>query len=323
MNQKVWVIPDRDWNETEVAEKSPPAAPLPETPEVEESAPLSASPRKNPALSFSLSLFVWGGGYRYLGETRTAAIYTAAMGLFGALLWGLLFYLKAEIGLLAHLGLSPAAVALGVTAFFLAGLILWSVNAVTAYFRTVRGWADPFLGVEKGIWPLCASLFFPGWGQFLNGQPLKGLLFLLFGMLEVFTLFVFVLARSLWPLLQGDPARRIFEVYLGGAVLLLPIFFLVWIVAAYDAWRSNQKQQRKRLCRKNPGYRPGGPRIVRALIPRSSAILGLLLAISLAMQFCPKTFYRHSLERVRVEMLKSHVEFIPELVQKAVGVIDR
>lgn len=321
MKQKVWVIPDRDWNEP--AKKSAPAAPLAETPEVEESTPQAESPRKNPALSFSLSLVVWGGGYRYLGEKRASAIYMAAMGLFSVLLWGQMFFLKAEAGLLARLGLTPAAVALEVAAFFFAGLILWSVNAVTAYFRTVRGWPDPFLGVEKGIWPLCASLFLPGWGQFLNGQPLKGLFFLLFGMLEFFTLFVFALTRSFWPLLQGDPARRIFEVYLGGAVLLLPLFLLAWIVAAYDAFRANQKQQRKRLCRKNPGYRPGGPKIARALIPRGSAILGLLLAISLGMQFCPKQFYRHSLERVRVEMLKSHVEVIPELVQKVVGVIDR
>lgn len=320
MKQKVWVIGEQDWNvpskKSRVPDPSSEQSPTenPTFPELS---------RKNPAVSFSLSMAAWGSGHRYIGKNRTGTIFMAAMALFYASMIAMVFFREAVGRMVVHLGLPASAFPLGVVAFFLAGLVFWLVNAVVAYYQTVRRRSAPFLGVENPFWPLGASLLFPGWGQFLNGQPIKGLFFLLFGITGVFSIFVFAVAQSLWPMLKADSTGHIFEIYLGAAVLLLPVFILIWVIAAYDAFRSGQKQQRKRLSLKNPGYKPGGPRLLRALIPRGSVILGLLLAISLGMQFFPKNFYRDSLEKVRAEMLKRHVEIVPELMQKVIGFIDR
>jgi TM2 domain-containing membrane protein YozV len=324
MGQKVWVISDQEWQRP--PKRNLPAKPLPEEPQEQEEAPAEVSPeapRKNPALSFSISLVVWGGGQLFLGKKRPGWGLVAGMALFFLLVTAVVVFPLPAGRLAGRLGLRPGAVILVFAAFFLVGLFVWVGNAVAAYFGALRTWSEPYFGMGKALWPVGASVLFPGWGQFLNGQPIKGLFFLLFGMAGGFSLFVFAVTRALWPALQADPARRMFEVYLGAAVLFLPVFILAWIVAAYDAFRSNQKQQRKKLCRKNPGYRPGGPKVLRALVPRGSAILGLLLAMSLGMQFFPKTYYRDSLETIRAEMLKSHVEIVPELVQKVIDVIGR
>jgi hypothetical protein len=59
------------------------------------------------------------------------------------------------------------------------------------------------------------------------------------------------------------------------------------------------------------------------LVPRGTAVLGLLLAISLGMQFIPQQYYLDSLVQLRLEMLRSHMEIVPELLGKAIEFIDR
>ena len=325
MNQKVWVINDQDWHRSTKPEPmvEPPAAapPLAGPPPQPQSVPIP--PQKNPALAFSLSLPLAGGGLCYLGEKRPGAYCMAGMAFFCALLATLLLYRGALVHLLARHDLQAWPFTLAAGIFFLAGLLFWQGAAVAAYYRALRQRSEPFLGGGRALWPLLGSLLLPGWGQFLNGQPRKGLCFLPCGLLAFLSLFVLGVTRGLWPLLRSEPGRRLVELYLTAALLLLPLFLLLWLVGAYDAFRSCQRQQRKKMCLNNPGYRPGGRKVLRALVPRGSAVLGLLLAISLGMQFIPKTYYRQSLQRARLEMLHNRVEILPGLVQELLGFLGR
>jgi hypothetical protein len=97
----------------------------------------------------------------------------------------------------------------------------------------------------------------------------------------------------------------------------------MWIVSAYEAFRASREMFRQRLSLKNTGYRLGSLWTLRSFIPRGSAVLGLLLAISLGMQFVPKGYYLDFLEKSHVEMLNSHMQVMPELVERAIEVLDR
>jgi hypothetical protein len=60
-----------------------------------------------------------------------------------------------------------------------------------------------------------------------------------------------------------------------------------------------------------------------SLIPRSTAILALLLAISVGMQCIPKKYYLDALEELRVEALESNMEIIPGLIDQAMGFVGK
>lgn len=320
MQQKVWVIGDQEAEgsvqKIPMAEPSPAAGPL-------ESRTQVARPLKNPALAFSLSLLAWGGGQMYLGEKRRGAIYLIAMVSFCLGIAGFTFFGASAGRMVARHGIRPSLFLFGVAVFFLAGVVVWVINAVTAYAQAVRMRSEKFLGVENGYLSSFCSLVFPGWGQFLNGQPVKGLLFLLLAMTALFPLIVLWIARIGWPLLDADPARWVFEVYLGGSLLLLPAYCVLWIAAAYDSFRSCKVLFRKKLSFRNTGSRSAEQIRVRDLLPRTSAVLSLLLALSLGMQFLPKDYYKVSLEKIRLEMLNNHVEIIPELIHQVSGALDR
>jgi TM2 domain-containing membrane protein YozV len=324
MSQKVWFIDDQAGNgapKNSRIETPPPGKRQPER--GTESRPLPEASQKSPAWSFSLSMFVWGGGQMYLGKYRPGAIYMAAMVFFYSFASVLVYFRNSASRMIAEVGIQPSVFISGVVASLLACLILWLASAVSAYYGAASSRSEPFLGVENEFWPFFGSLLFPGWGQFLNGQPKKGLFFLLFGAAGIFSASLLFASRYLWPMLDAGPARNVFEICLATALVLIPVFLLMWIVSAYDAFRASREMFRQRLSLKNTGYRLGSLWTLRRLIPRGSAVLGLLLAISLGMQFVPKSYYLGSLEKIRVEMLNSHMQVMPELVERAIEVLDR
>jgi TM2 domain-containing membrane protein YozV len=259
----------------------------------------------------------------YLGEYRPGWLYMAAMVVFYSIISGLIFFRDSVSRLAAEVEIQPSAFILGAVASLVVGLALWLGNAVAAYYRTARLRTEPFLGVDNLIWPLFGSLLFPGWGQFLNGQPRKGFFFLLFGATGVFSAFVVTLSLYAWPLLKAAPVRHTYEILLISALLLTPVSVLMWLVSAYDSFRSGREQLRMKLSLRHAGYRVRSQWTLRGLVPRGTAILGLMLAMSLGMQFVPKNYYLDSLGELRIEMLNCKMEVMPELVGKVMELIDR
>jgi TM2 domain-containing membrane protein YozV len=177
--------------------------------------------------------------------------------------------------------------------------------------------------VENRFWPPLCSVLFPGWGQFLNGQPKKGLFFLLFGVAGFFAAIIFFVTRYLWPVLKASAAGLVFEIFLVAALMLMPLFLLMWIVAVYDSYRSCREKFYGKRRPPQPDYSLRRQKARQRLIPRGTAVLGLLLAISVGNQFFPKEYYLDCLQRIRITTVNNDMEIIPELAGKAIEFIDR
>jgi TM2 domain-containing membrane protein YozV len=313
MKQKVWHINDTSWKEPPV--QGGMDAPVSvKTKMVNQASAVPST--KNPALSFSLSMVVWGSGQMYLGAFRPGSIYLAAMLFFYSTIFAIVFFRDWASRFVAGTHIPTPVLITAPVVFLLAGLLLWLVNAVDAYYRTVRLRSELFRGVSNDLWPLVCALFFPGWGQFLNGQPKKGLFFLLFGATGISAVIVLSAAPFVWPMLQARPAGQLFELFLVAALVFFPISLLVWIVSAYDSFRT---------CRwfgsLPPGYRKRKLG-VKDLFPRATAVLSLLLAISVGNQCLPKDYYLNSLKKIRIQALQNNMEKIPELAGKAIELIE-
>lgn len=325
MNQKIWVIPDEHWGTDPAKSRiidGRKKEPAPEKIRTEKPSPSRAT-QKSPALSFSFSMLIWGSGQMYLREYGSGWKFMASMLLFYTTLSGLVFF-QPSVSQFFFTREIPASIpVIGFVVFLVAGLVVWLCNAIDAYYRTLNSRSEPFRGVDNEILPLLCSFLFPGWGQFLNGQPRKGVFFFLFGLAGVSSAFVLQMARNIWPVLKTFHDRYVFEIYLAAALLAIPIVALMWIVSVYDSFSSARE-----LSRSRPGLPYSGSRArrrggVQNLVPRGTVILGLLLAVSVGMQAIPKRFYVESLENIRLEMLRNNMEVVPEMLGKAIYFIDR
>ncbi len=318
--QKTWYIDDPYWKEgsDKGASDKPPA-----TKTKTENQAIPGASRKNPALAFSLSMVVWGSGQMYAGAYRPGSIFMAAMLFFYATIYAAEFLPDLARRLVAHIDMPRSVIIPGVVVFLFAGLVFWLVNAVDAYYRAVRSRSEPFRGVDNELLPLACSVLFPGWGQFLNGQPKKGLFFLMFGVTGICSAVFVSAARYLWPLFKAGPAASAFEICLVGAILLVPVSLVMWIVSLYDAFSSCKELFIEKL-RKHPTANRGWRRkSLKSLLPRWTAILGLLLAISVGCQLFPEEYYLWSLEDIRTETLNNNMVIVPRLVGKVIEFIHR
>jgi hypothetical protein len=320
MNRKVWIINDGDMGESSAKRL------IENRPENRRNGrPAARTPQKNPALAFSLSLLVWGSGHLYIREYRLGSIYLGCM---------LLFYsaiiLPAMFGdyftRLVFTNQIPVPALLGGAGlFFSFGLACWLYGSVDAYFRTESLRTEPFRGAVNELWPLLCSLCLPGWGQFLNGQPKKGLVYLISGAFGIFSLIFISVVFSVWPILSSSSDRFVFEMYLHAALLVFPICILMWLAAAHDSFWSCREPVRKRPFRTRFQFARERIRthgLGRYLIPKikGATVFGVLLVLTIlaGRHYFPKSYYLESLERIRVEMMSRQMKVIPELVEKAI-----
>jgi hypothetical protein len=287
-----------------------------------DSRPLSATTGKNPALSFSISMVVWGSGDLYIGAYGPGSIFLAAMLFFYAPLFAMVFFRNAASLFVDRIGLPAVVLATVGGIYLLAGLVCWLANAVGAYYRTIRLRGEVFRGVDNILWPLCGSIIFPGWGQFLNGQPIKGLFFLLGGVAGISAAFVLAVTWFLWPGLMADPAGPAFEICLVAASALFPVSLLMWIFSAYDSFVSWRELSIEKLWRHSTGRRVRSGKFLKNVAPRWTAILALLLALSVGYQWVPAGYYRHALEKIRIETKNRNMVLIPELITRVIDFIN-
>jgi TM2 domain-containing membrane protein YozV len=305
VKQKVWAIDDPTWQDSsEQTRKEVP----PQGRREADNPSSTVSSTKSPALSFSFSMVLWGSGQIFIGAYRPGVIFMAIMLLFYGTLSAVLFFGGFAGRFIAEIGIPMPVMVAGAVVYLFAGLACWLANAVDAYYRTTRIRIERFRGLDNELWPLFGSLLFPGWGQFLNGQPKKGLFFLSCGGLGIFSGIFLALTRYIWPVFGKGPVGHALELFL--------------IVSAYDAFFSCKQLFLEKL-RRNPSIDNSRKRVtVKGIMPRLSAILALLLAISVGNQLVPKGYYRHCLERIRSEAIKHEMDLIPALMGKAIEVLD-
>jgi TM2 domain-containing membrane protein YozV len=314
--EKVWVIedPDEYLNPRRTQQITEEVSPFDE---------------RDPALAYTLSLLFWGAGQLYNGQ-RAKGLGYIGLALYGNAFALLLFMFQQEIpSYLFFYSISPAQVVLVAAFLLLFSLIFWFSNASDAYHAAMKARRTPFPGVSSRAWPVFCSLLVPGWGQFLNAQPVKGSLFAVCAAFGIFSLIAFPGIMQAWPSLENSDYRLIVEGVLLLSLLFLPATPVLWILGAFDAWKVGQDDIKKeplleRLKAANNRRRAYG--WVRGVFPQFRRTLlfavFLIILIIITVQFYfPWIFYRGYLVKALGWSSKQGMMLIPELIRGIITVL--
>jgi len=289
----------------------------------------SPPPEQDPALAYTLSLLFWGSGQLYNGQ-RTKGLSYIGLALCGNAFAFLLFMFQQEIPFyLRFFDISPAQAVLVAAFLLFCCLLFWVSNASDAYRTAMKARRTTFTGVTGRAWPVFCSLLFPGWGQFLNGQPVKGGLLAVSATFGIFSLISVLGISQAWPFLEDSSSRFIVEIVLLLSLFsLLPMPFL-WVLGVFDAWKVVQDDIKKeplleRLKAANNRRRVYGwvrgvfPQIKRTLM--FALFLIILIIITFRFYF-PWNYYREDLMNALSWSSKQGMMLIPELIRGIITVL--
>ncbi len=315
MKEKVWVIEDPD----EERERR-------KTKRITDEAPPPDG--KSPAAAYSLSMVFWGGGQIYNGQRGKGLLFLFLMLLFyaGAVLSGV--YWKSLLQFLhSHdIFLTDVFITAELLLFF--ALAFWTYNAGDAYHTAAKGRARPFTGVKNRVFPFLCSLLIPGWGQFLNGQPVKGSIFSGFSIVSLFSLLSIPSILMVWPLFDAAEARFIIEGIFTITVLFAPLIPFIWLFGSFDALKVSLDDLKKesffaRIKYANNRRRTQG--WVRGVFPhiKSTVVLGLfLILLSIVIyRYFPEKYYSDLLTTVQARLHEQGMTIVPELIGRLLSVI--
>jgi TM2 domain-containing membrane protein YozV len=314
--EKVWVIKDPD-------EYLKPRR----TPRITKE--VSPPAEQDPALAYTLSLLFWGSGQLYNGQ-RAKGLSYIGLAVYGNAFALLLFMFQQEIPFyLRFYGISPAQAVLVAAFLLFCCLFFWVSNASNAYHAAMKARRTTFTGVTGRAWPVFCSLLVPGWGQFLNGQPVKGGLLTASATFGIFSLIAVLGIPQVWPFLEDSYSRLIVEiVFLLSLFSLLPMPFL-WLLGVFDAWKVVQDDIKKeplleRLKAANNRRRVYG--WVRGVFPqiKSTLMLALFLIILIIITvrfYFPWNYYREDLMNALSWSSKQGMMLIPELIRRIITVL--
>ncbi len=287
------------------------------------------SVEQDPALAYTLSLLFWGSGQLYNGQ-RAKGLNYIGLAVYGNAFALLLFTFQQEIPFyLRFYGISPAQAVLVAALLFFCCLIFWVSNASDAYHTAIKARRTPFPGVSSRAWPLFCSLLVPGWGQFLNGQPVKGGLFAVCAAFGIFSLLSVLGIPQVWPFLEDSHFRLVVEIVLLLSLFFLPAMSFLWVLGVFDAWKVGHDDIKKeplleRLKAANNRRRAYG--WVRGVFPqfKRTLLLALFLIILIIITvrfYFPLNFYREFLTNALSWSSKQGMMLIPELIRGIIAVL--
>ncbi len=283
---------------------------------------------KNPARAYTLSLFFWGGGQNYNNQRLKGLLFQVLMIIFltGTILS--FVYRSDMLPLLQTLGISNAEALISGELLFFCILIFWTHNAGDAYHMAAKARRVPFAGVQSRVWPLVCSLLVPGWGQFLNGQPVKGSIFAGFSVLGIFSLVSIPSVVMAWPYLEVSKTRFVIETIFTVTVLYAPLIPFIWLFGSYDALIVSLDDIKKeplvdRIRFLNNRRRTQG--WVKGVIPQFKLTISLgLLLIALWItihRYFPSGYYGEQLMRAQTWLRAQGMTLVPELINRLLSVM--
>ena len=285
---------------------------------------------KDPARAYTLSLIFWGGGQLYNDQLVKGTVFLSMMMLCcaGAILS--VVYADFLVEFLRSRGASAASLFLAAEVLFFCLLIFWTYNAGDAYHAAAKTRKKAFPGVQSRVAPLLCSLLVPGWGQFLNGQAMKGSIFAGLSVLGFFSLGSIPAILAFWTSLEVSEARMIIEAVFAISVLYAPLFPVIWVFGAFDAWKVSYDELKKeplweRIKAANNRRRTQG--WVRGVFPhiRLTAVLGLVLTVcALIILFSfPAGYYAGWMTDAQTRLQKEGMTLVPDLIGKVLSFLAR
>jgi TM2 domain-containing membrane protein YozV len=278
-------------------------------------------PQPHPGVAFSWSMLIWGGGQIYNRQGRAGALLILLMVNFyldPALLW---IYRDPLFTFIRGLAITPSQMLGTVIVCYFLGVFTWLASAERAYYRAWTTRTEAFQGIASAWLPAGCSLIIPGWGQFLNGQPEKGALFLLsalLGFLAVPTALIIVL---FWPALELAGERLFWERTLAATILLSALVLLVWPFSWFDALKVSLDDTKKEPVLKRIEYANNRRRMFgwrRGVFPffKQTVMFALFLVLCTAVAYSafPRDYYVTRLQRLQIQLSDQHMVLIPQLI---------
>ena len=306
MAEKVYVIEDPD--ETRRSRKTPREN-------------VSLTPDRSPAAAYSLSLLIWGAGQYHADLIVKGLSFLFFMLLVAAGSAFVLLRPSKFLSLLQSRSIALSDAFLVAEFVLLALLVFWVYNASDAYHVVARERKRRFTGVKSRFFPFLCSLLFPGWGQYLNGQPRKGSIFAALWVVCLFAALSGTLTYVAWMLLDPSNSRDIIEGIFAAALFILPFLPIVWLIACYDALKVSGDEYFKepfleRLKALNNRRRTQG--WMRGVFPRIGNIFVLFLVLALVVAVvywvAPENYYLSLMEQVRRHLQQKGMTIVPEII---------
>jgi len=275
---------------------------------------------KNPAKAYSWSVFFWGGGQVYNHRVvkglavffLIAAFYTATG--FTVLSW------HDIVRFLQYRGLSVSIFLLIALTLLLCTLIFRAMCCSNAYYRAAKTIDNRFKGTKSRVYPFLCSLLLPGWGQFLNGQPIKGGILAGLSVVSIFSIVTVPVVLLAWKDLEPSSTRFIVESVFTIAFLFLPVIPFVWIFGSYDALKVSLEEWKKEplLERIKAANNLRSKVRLRSIFRqfKRTVILMLLLGFCLiaVYYYFPWNFYADKLISARLWIRAEGMTLLPDLL---------
>jgi TM2 domain-containing membrane protein YozV len=285
---------------------------------------LTGPPRreeKNPARAYTLSLLIWGMGQNYNDQRGKGLLFQLSMIFFCTAVVLAVFFFDLLIRTLRSYGMSAAHAFILAEALLLCVLVFWKGVAGNAYHVAAKTRSAPFRGVQSRVSPFLCSLLIPGWGQFLNGQPVKGSIFSGLSVLGLFSLVSVPSILLVWPSLEASDARYFIEELFALAALFSLFVPFIWLFGCYDALRVSLDDLKKeplweRIKAANNRRRTQG--WVQGVFPgiKTTLLLGLFLAFAViaVYYYFPKDYYIRLLDLTRARLAGQGMTIVPEFI---------
>lgn len=322
MSQKIWVIGED--NEKPFSN-------------VQGSGSINASiqdkhPRqRNPAIAFSLSLFIWGCGQFYNGQRKLGFCFFLLMIQFFLFIGAGILYANSIKASLALLSVNTSVIFLICGLFYLCGLFIWYINTWQAYSRAVEINGNPFRGIRNTMLPVICSFLMPGWGQYLNGQRKKGLFFQSVSLAGLTVFPALLVIITVWPALEASGARLTVEWIFALCIIMSPVILVMWLLSIYDALKVNKHNLKKEPLSKRVGYAAkkfryniqiyGWKNVFLMFSKRIVLLILLLMFCAVSYHFFPEKFYMQQFQNLESRLSQKEMTVVPRLMKNVLTMV--
>ncbi len=305
---KIWVVDDPD----ELLRRRKTRRMEPQAPPPDE---------KSPATAYSWSVLFWGGGQFYNDQVVKGLSFFFLMVAFYAGAAAVVVTWSDIVRFLRERGISASALLLAAFTVLLSALIFWRLCCSNAYHGAAKTRKTRFPGVKNRVFPFLCSLLLPGWGQFLNGQPVKGSIYAGFSVVSSCALVIVPAVLLVWHDLEPSSARFLVESIFTIAVLFLPLIPFIWLIGSYDALTVSLEDLKKeplweRIKAANNRRRTQG--WVRGIFPQIKwtlvLVLFLVFFLVVIYNYFPRTFYASELASARSWLQAQGMTLLPDLL---------
>ncbi len=284
---------------------------------------------KNPALAYSLSLLIWGCGQLYNRKWKSGILLFLFMIMFYLSMSMIIIHWTAIVKFFRSADVSLSETLLICGFFHLSGLITWHFNSCHAYFKAIKSNNNYFKGIRSILLPAACSLLMPGWGQFLNGQPKKGICFQIFSLAGLFAFPAILIVFLFWPTLEASQARLMVEWIFMISLIFTPFIVMIWLFSVYDAARVSMDNLKKEPLRKRIGYQInrhrhdiqvyGWKNAVLSIVKRIFIVILLLTLGVIGYHYIPKSYYIQQLMDLGNKISQEGMTVIPGLINYFCG----